>query len=170
MAVDGEAAAEGGGHGGACGRLRARDFVTRIDGVRVEQLTVQDVIKGLSTATNLEVEVARACSFSATQPGVWQVGPLQATDAAGACARMGAGAGDEAPADDEWLFDGHAYVGKRVKRHFAGGAVVGKIVKWLPEDKSEPALFRVSHEDGDEEDLEAHEVQRCLIDPVGKVI
>ena len=38
------------------------------------------------------------------------------------------------------------------------------------EDKSEPALFRVSHEDGDEEDLEAHEVQRCLIDPVGKVI
>ncbi len=36
--------------------------------------------------------------------------------------------------------------------------VIGTIVAWLPAEGDDPALWHVEHDDGDEEDLEEHEV------------
>ena len=66
-----------------------------------------------------------------------------------------------------WKRDGHALLGKRVRRTFGRASrhdtvtfAVGSIEKWLPADPTtgDPPLFRAVHDDGDEEDLEEHEV------------
>ena len=44
--------------------------------------------------------------------------------------------------------------------------MVGKIVGWWPAEGDDPALWHVQHSDGDEEDLEEHEVLECLV-PLG---
>ena len=61
----------------------------------------------------------------------------------------------------EWRTDGHAAIGARVARTFGKRHVTGTLVKWLPADVAagEPALFRLVHDDGDEEDLEEGEVE-----------
>lgn len=41
--------------------------------------------------------------------------------------------------------------------------MIGTIVGWLPEEGDDDALWHVLHLDGDEEDLEEHEVLECLI-------
>ena len=79
------------------------------------------------------------------------------------------------PAEQEegWLDAGHFYIGERVARNFdlGGGLskiVVGTISRWLPAatdpatGESEPPLFHVSHDDGDEEDLEEYEVAEAM--------
>ena len=38
---------------------------------------------------------------------------------------------------------------------------------WLPAEGEDPALWRVVHADGDEEDLEEHELLRGLVDEDG---
>ena len=66
-----------------------------------------------------------------------------------------------------WKRDGHALLGKRVRRTFGRASrhdtvtfAVGSIEKWLPADPTtgDPPLFRNVMDDGDEEDLEEHEV------------
>ena len=69
-----------------------------------------------------------------------------------------------APGAEVWRAEGHTYLSRRVLRSFDDGKVevLGTIVKWLEEDKEEPALFRVVHDDGDEEDLEEEEVIEAM--------
>ena len=72
-----------------------------------------------------------------------------------------------------WLTSGHFYIGERVaRRYFEGKAnehiVVGTISKWLPAavdeqtGETDAPLFHVSHDDGDEEDLEEYEVAEAM--------
>ena len=50
--------------------------------------------------------------------------------------------------------------GRRISRSFPGvPTVVGKVVAWLPETRKDAALWRLRHEDGDEEDLEEFELE-----------
>ena len=74
---------------------------------------------------------------------------------------------------EEWLNHGHKWIGRFIRRHLhdsisrignAVGAINGMVVAWLPEGKhpSEMALWHVIHEDGDEEDLDAREVQNAV--------
>ena len=54
-------------------------------------------------------------------------------------------------------------VGRRCRRFFAGGPVDGTINEWLPpEEKDGVALWRMGHDDGDEEELELYEVLDAL--------
>ena len=63
-----------------------------------------------------------------------------------------------APADEEeWLTTGNRWIGVGCLRYFHHVPVVGTIVAWLPPTAEDPALWRLRHEDGDEEDLEEHE-------------
>ncbi len=41
---------------------------------------------------------------------------------------------------------------------------MGTITGWLPPDGDDAAIWHVTHDDGDEEDLDEREVKRCLID------
>ena len=67
--------------------------------------------------------------------------------------------------DEEWLTTGSRWLGRRISRSFPGSSevpstsVVGRVVAWLPETREDPALWRLRHEDGDEEDLEEHELE-----------
>jgi len=77
---------------------------------------------------------------------------------------------DEATDDEEeltWMSQGHAWIGKDVRREYEGGKDfnVGKITKWVQAGKDpheDPALWHVEFPDGDEEDLEAHEVREAI--------
>ena len=107
----------------------------------MEQLLVADVIKLFAEETALDVEVARG------QAGRWVPASGQTSH-------------DAVP----WQNSGHKWLGARVKRSFDGGIeAIGTIVAWVPCDGEDPALWRVSHDDGDEEDLEEEEVADCLI-------
>jgi hypothetical protein len=73
------------------------------------------------------------------------------------------------PPDLEYHSTGHEWIGREVRRTFniARGqkkTVVGAITGWLPADNDDPAIWHVTHVDGDEEDLEEHEVRQHLID------
>jgi len=80
--------------------------------------------------------------------------------------------GAEAPAQEEsmdplaWVESGHRWIGQRITRDFGEyGTNTGIIKAWVPagEDTSiEPALWHVEYDDGDDEDLEAHEVHAAL--------
>ena len=69
---------------------------------------------------------------------------------------------------EEWLTTGHRWIGLKGMRHFHDGSVFGDIVSWLPARASatpEPddvALWRFQHADGDQEDLEEHEVREAV--------
>ena len=63
---------------------------------------------------------------------------------------------------EDWREAGHPLLGKRVLRTFGKCRTFGHITKWLPADGVEPALFRVVHDDGDEEDLEEGEAAEAL--------
>ena len=63
------------------------------------------------------------------------------------------------PPDLEYHSTGHEWIGREVRRTFniARGqkkTVVGAITGWLPADGDDPAIWHVTHVDGDEEDLE----------------
>ena len=64
------------------------------------------------------------------------------------------------------LAAGHVYVGRRVARLFGKRLVLGTVTGWLPACKvqGEPALFRIVHDDGDEEDLEEEEAAEASED------
>jgi len=67
--------------------------------------------------------------------------------------------------DEEWQTEGHAWIGREVARMFGERRAIAKVVKWLPagEDPQEdPALWHILHRDGDEEDLEEHEMLAAL--------
>ena len=64
--------------------------------------------------------------------------------------------------EEEWRTDGHALIGSRVVRSFTKRRVHATITRWLPpgaNPREDPALFRVVHDDGDEEDLEEAEAE-----------
>jgi hypothetical protein len=72
----------------------------------------------------------------------------------------------------EWRVDGHPWLGERVRRtswatkRYADGYHDGTLTAWLPEGEDpdgDPALWRMVHDDGDEEDLEEHEVCEALV-------
>jgi hypothetical protein len=49
-----------------------------------------------------------------------------------------------------------------VRRFFDAAVSDGTITRWLPAAQGEPALWNMTHEDGDQEDLEAHEVRAAM--------
>ena len=58
-----------------------------------------------------------------------------------------------------WRTTGHRWLGKKVRRIFSPGVETNAvIVAWVPEEGDDQALWHVRHPDGDEEDLEAEEV------------
>jgi hypothetical protein len=59
---------------------------------------------------------------------------------------------------------GSEYVGRKVRRQFGKRKVVGTITGWVAAEGDDPALWHIEHIDGDEEDLEEHEVLQCLVD------
>ena len=86
-------------------------------------------------------------------------------------ANGGEGDKEEEEDGDDWLFEGHELMGKRVARIFGGKrrgeerVVVGRIVKWVPadaEDEWSETLFHCVHDDGDEEDLDEDEAVEAI--------
>jgi len=69
------------------------------------------------------------------------------------------------PPPAEFLKTGSEYIGKSVSRSFGKKKkiTIGKIVGWLPPLDGDPALWHILHPDGDEEDLEEHELLAALI-------
>lgn len=67
----------------------------------------------------------------------------------------------------EYVTEGHEWIGRQVTRTFGRRKVVGTIIGWAPPSNDDPALWRVMHTDGDEEDLEEHEVIECLVEEDG---
>ena len=66
------------------------------------------------------------------------------------------------PVSDEWRPHG-PHVGSRVSLHFDGlGASEGVVMRYLPADGEDPALWHVLHDDGDEEDLEEGELLEAI--------
>jgi hypothetical protein len=63
-------------------------------------------------------------------------------------------------APPEWIESGHEWIGRRIKRVFGptGSTAMGRIVSWAQADR----LWHVVHGDGEEEDLEEHEVEEGL--------
>ena len=73
----------------------------------------------------------------------------------------------EAEAEAAWRTAG-PHLGKRLVRTFDGVESRGHVVGWIPEmENSGVALWHVKHEDGDEEDLEADEVEQAISNWVG---
>ena len=75
---------------------------------------------------------------------------------------------DIEPPAAEYVKTGSDYIGRSVSRTYNLGKnkkkkVTGKIVSWLPPQDDDLPLWHVLHPDGDEEDLEEHEVKACLI-------
>jgi hypothetical protein len=69
---------------------------------------------------------------------------------------------DDTPEDpDNWKTTGEM-VGKRVRRVFSHGHADGVVTRWIPQDDEGAAFWHVVHEDGDQEDLELHELQEAL--------
>lgn len=58
---------------------------------------------------------------------------------------------------EEWLTTGSDWLGKHVSRTFSGVHYVGCVTRWVPSnDVGDPPLWKIKHEDGDEEDLEEY--------------
>lgn len=66
--------------------------------------------------------------------------------------------------EPEWMKEGHPFLGKKVRRDFDGEVTEGTVVAWMKAGagEDEPALWRVKHADGDEEDLEEEEVNEAI--------
>ena len=57
------------------------------------------------------------------------------------------------------------YIGRRILRYFNGEAFFGEVTEYLPpEEKDDAPLFQISHDDGDTEQLELHELEKALAD------
>jgi hypothetical protein len=77
----------------------------------------------------------------------------------------------DSPDEDTWWECGHKWLGLQCLRYFGTDHAVGTVVAWLPARLStavgaddDVALWRLRHEDGDEEDLEEHEVRAGVAD------
>ena len=67
--------------------------------------------------------------------------------------------------DSDWHVTGHPALRKLVQRKFGRKLAEGVITGWLSADHNEGlALWHVEHGDGDEEDLEEHELDQALGD------
>ena len=69
--------------------------------------------------------------------------------------------------DGSWCNKGHKWIGSTVRRNYGShGFGVGTITRWMPADEQnpeeDPALWHVSFDDGDEEDLDEKEVLEAL--------
>jgi hypothetical protein len=64
----------------------------------------------------------------------------------------------------EYVSEGHEWIGRKVARTFGRKKVIGTVVGWAPPTNEDAALWRVMHTDGDEEDLEEHEVLESLVE------
>ena len=60
---------------------------------------------------------------------------------------------------DEWQTSEHEWIGRRVTRVIDGIELDARVTKWIPADGTDPALWHVLHDDGDEEDLDEAEMQ-----------
>lgn len=73
--------------------------------------------------------------------------------------------------DDEWQVAGHGLLGRRVRCFFDGGHPKdGRITKWLRVSAGEPPLFHAVYDDGDEGDLEQHEVAGAIFNAEYRVV
>jgi len=63
---------------------------------------------------------------------------------------------------DEWQTSEHEWIGRRVTRVIDGIELDARVTKWIPADGTDPALWHVLHDDGDEEDLDEAEMQAAL--------
>lgn len=70
---------------------------------------------------------------------------------------------EEPPSTSDYKTDGSEFLGRQVLRRFGKRTVLGTISSWLPAEGADPPLWHVHHLDGDEEDLELHEVTKCLV-------
>ena len=68
---------------------------------------------------------------------------------------------DEPPADEDWETE-HRWMHARCAREFDGRVISAKVIRWLPASGSDPALWKIRHADGDEEDLEEAELRDAL--------
>ena len=90
--------------------------------------------------------------------------------AAAAAEKQAESEDEDEPEEEEWLTSDHRWIGLKGMRYFDDGEVpvFGAIVSWLPARASlthEPddyALWRFQHADGDQEDLEEHEVRESV--------
>jgi len=66
--------------------------------------------------------------------------------------------------DVPWQSTGHSWIGKGVHRQFDEVTAIGRVVAYAPpgEAEDEPALWRVVHDDGDEEHLDEQEMLTAL--------
>lgn len=73
-------------------------------------------------------------------------------------------AGGDTNKPELWQTDGHPWLHLSVRRWFAGlGLVRARVERWLPPVGLDPPLWHIAHADGDEEDLEMHEVGDSLV-------
>ena len=63
---------------------------------------------------------------------------------------------------DEWKTSEHEWIGMRVTRAIDGIDIDARVTKWTPAAGTDPALWHVLHDDGDEEDLDEAEMQAAL--------
>ena len=68
---------------------------------------------------------------------------------------------DEPPAEEDWETE-HRWMHARCAREFDGRVISAKVIRWLPASGSDPALWKIRHADGDEEDLEEAELRDAL--------
>ena len=70
-------------------------------------------------------------------------------------------AGNDDDEDEEWLTTGSEWLGKRVARVFGLDRFIGVVISWVRENTDgDPPLWKIQHEDGDEEDLEEYELKK----------
>ena len=97
---------------------------------------------------------------AASQPGQEQTAADGDTSADAAPADAAPAAAEDED-DEEWLTAGSDWLGKRVVRVFDGVRFIGQVISWVPaNDDGDPPLWKIKHDDGDEEDLE-----ECVIHP-----
>ena len=71
---------------------------------------------------------------------------------------------------EKWHTSGHKWIGARARRTIwqdnkrsSLQVIDGTITRWLPAEGQEPALWHMSHDDSDEEDLEAEEASEAVL-------
>ena len=66
--------------------------------------------------------------------------------------------------DENWLRTGNDFIGRMIIRKFNRNYTEGVVVAYLPPTAEDPAIWRVEHADGDEEDLEESELLQAIAD------
>jgi hypothetical protein len=63
----------------------------------------------------------------------------------------------------EYSLHGSDLLGRRLQKKFDGVSYLGVIVGFMPPCRNEEALYHAVYHDGDEEDLDVHEVTELLV-------